>query len=172
MQTALCHLVTLNLPHEAKVLIEAWWHHYWKIWIVIARRLVDPSSLTSLNYFQWMTCQHGQDTLMLSAVIQTRPFKAHMMLGLRTILTCNFLVHLKCAYSFGRKSSIGFAIELRNSDVWFIETENYVFIRGLLHGLPHEDNKILLHQGDFLLLHAFFILFHVMTSNYCCFWDQ
>jgi hypothetical protein len=82
---------------------------------------------------------------MLSAVIRTRPFKAHMMLGLRTILTCNFFIHLKCAYSFGRKPSIGFAIELRNSNVWFIETENYVFIRGLLHGLPHEDNKILLH---------------------------
>jgi hypothetical protein len=28
METALCHLVTLNLPHEAKVLVEAWWHHY------------------------------------------------------------------------------------------------------------------------------------------------
>jgi len=96
-----------GLPREAKVLVEAWWHHYWKTWIVIARRLVDPSSLTSLNYFQWMTCQHGQVTLMLSALIQTRPFKAHMMLGLRTILGCNFLIHLKCAYSFGRKHSIG-----------------------------------------------------------------
>jgi hypothetical protein len=63
--------------------------------------------LTNLNYFQWMNCQHGQDTIMLSVVIRTRPFKAHLMLGLRTILTCNFLIHLKCAYSFGRKPSIG-----------------------------------------------------------------
>jgi len=92
--------------------------------------------------------------------------------GIENNPNLQFLIHLKCAYSFGRKSSIGFAIELRNSDVWFIETENYVFIKGLLHGLPHEDKKILLHQGDFLLLHAFFIISHVTTSNYCCFWDQ